>query len=386
MMSTVSALHTARQVQASSTAAPAPRCQQGSDRGDVWVVGLSLRQAPLSLLEGASVPAAQLLGVLREVVEVSGADEAMVLSTCNRTALYAVTQEGLDPSAALCRLLARRAGLSASTVRRHGFVFREAAAVQHLFDVAAGLDSLVLGDEQIVGQVRDAYRTAIGAGTVGPVLHGLTQRVLAAGKAVRSSTTLTATGRSVVAEALGHAAGRLPGGTLAGRRAVVVGAGAMGALAVAHLLRAGVDDLVVVNRTASRADSLALSSGATAVRARPASELLDLAVEADVVVACASVPAALVSVRDMAETLARRPSGRAPLVLCDLGVPPERPGPGRGAAGAQHDGPRDSADCDCARSGRVHGREARRMVGAHVDSYWARRRTGAGSYVKKAAS
>lgn len=121
--------------------------------------------------------------------------------------------------------------------------------------------------------------------------------------------------------ALGRAAEELPGGTVRGRRAVVLGAGAVGALAVAHLVRLSASDVVVVNRTPSRAHQVADDAASTVVRARPAADLVDLMVEADMVVACASSGPAVVSARDVAAAVARRPRSDGPLVVCDLGLP-----------------------------------------------------------------
>jgi glutamyl-tRNA reductase len=186
--------------------------------------------------------------------------------------------------------------------------------------VAAGLDSMVVGEAQILGQLRTAYATADETGTVGRALHELAQQALRVGKRVHTRTGIDAMGASVVSEALADAAVAL-GGTLAGRRAVVVGAGAMGALAAAHLRRAGAAEIVVLNRSPRRAERLAANTEAqgTSARAAALDALADELAAADLLVACTGAVGTVVEKATVAAAVAAR-DGR-PLAICDLGLP-----------------------------------------------------------------
>src|SRR5271170_1898701 len=190
--------------------------------------------------------------------------EAMVLSTCNRVEVYAVVDAFHGGLSVIGQVLSEHAGMSMGDLTKYAYVRYSEAAVEHLFAVASGLDSAVVGEQQVLGQVRRAYAEAESNRTVGRVLHELAQRALSVGKRVHSETGIDAAGASVVSVALGTAEQRLDG--LAGRTAVVVGAGAMGALSAKHLVRAGIDHVYVVNRSLPRAQRLARKireSGAT---------------------------------------------------------------------------------------------------------------------------
>jgi glutamyl-tRNA reductase len=194
------------------------------------------------------------------------------------------------------------------------------AAVEHLFAVASGLDSAVVGEQQVLGQVRRAYAEAESNRTVGRVLHELAQRALSVGKRVHTETGIDAAGASVVSVALGTAAQRLDG--LAGRTAVVVGAGAMGALSAKHLARAGVTRVHIVNRTVPRARRLAhnIRELGVAAEAFPFDHLPPLLTDADVVVCCTGAVRPVVSLADVHRGLAHGNEPRQ-LVICDLGMP-----------------------------------------------------------------
>jgi glutamyl-tRNA reductase len=194
------------------------------------------------------------------------------------------------------------------------------AAVQHLFAVAAGLDSMVIGEAQILGQLRAAYATADDSGAVGRTLHELAQHALRVGKRVHTSTGIDAAGASVVSEALTDAAAAL-GGDLTGRRAVLVGAGAMGGLAAAHLRRAGAAEVVVLNRSAERAERLAALTAAAGTPAR-AGTLDRLPAElpaADLLFACTGAIGTVVDLATVGAAVVER--GGRPLAVCDLGLP-----------------------------------------------------------------
>ena len=286
----------------------------------VLVVGMSHRSAPVGVLERAVVGADDVPKLLDEMMRGTHVSEVLLLSTCNRIEVVAVVDAFHGGLADIGEVLARHAGLPLLELTEHLYVHYAGSAVQHLFAVASGLDSMVVGEAQILGQLRSAYATAQEFGTAGRVLHELAQHSLHVGKLVQSRTGIDAAGASVVSEALSDAADVL-GGALAGRRAVLVGAGAMGALAAAHLRRAGAAEIVVLNRTLDRAERLAATTVEHGVPAR-AGSLEVLAAElgaADLLVACTGAVGSVVGL-DVVEAAAAARAGR-PLVVCDLGLP-----------------------------------------------------------------
>ncbi|MGI5125923.1 glutamyl-tRNA reductase [Pseudonocardia sp. CA-107938] len=282
----------------------------------VLVVGLSHRSAPVGVLERAVVGAEDVPKLLDELMRGSHVSEVVLLSTCNRIEVVAVVDAFHGGLADVGEALARHAGLPLLELTEHLYVHYAGSAVQHLFAVAAGLDSMVVGEAQILGQLRAAYATAQEAGTAGRVLHELAQHALRVGKLVHARTGIDAAGASVVSEALADAAHGL-GGSLTGIRAVLVGAGAMGGLAAAHLRRAGAGEIVVLNRSGERAERLAALTAEQGTPARAgtldvlAAELAD----ADLLVACTGAVGSVVG-RDAVGDRAGRP-----LVVCDLGLP-----------------------------------------------------------------
>jgi glutamyl-tRNA reductase len=286
----------------------------------VLVVGLSHRSAPVQVLERAAVGAEEVPKLLDELLRGPHVSEAVLLSTCNRIEVYAVVDAFHGGLADVSAVLARHTGMPLPELTEHVYVHYAGSAVQHLFAVAAGLDSMVVGEAQILGQLRSAYATADAAGTVGRALHELAQQALRVGKRVHASTGIDTAGASVVSEALADAAAQL-GGDLAGRRAVVVGAGAMGGLAAAHLRRAGVAEIVVLNRSADRAGRLAENTRAQGTPARAAGldVLAGELVAADLMVACTGAVGTVVEFGTVAAAVAER-AGR-PLAICDLGLP-----------------------------------------------------------------
>jgi glutamyl-tRNA reductase len=286
----------------------------------VLVVGLSHRSAPVQVLERAAVGATEVPKLLDELLRGPHVSEAVLLSTCNRIEVYAVVDAFHGGLADVSAVLARHAGMPLTELTEHVYVHYAGSAVQHLFAVAAGLDSMVVGEAQILGQLRTAYATADAAGTVGRALHELAQQALRVGKRVHASTGIDAAGASVVSEALADAATEL-GGDLTGRRAVVVGAGAMGALAVAHLRRNGVAEIAVLNRSTDRAERLAEGSRVqgTAARAAGLDALAAELATADLMVACTGAVGTVVELGSVAAAVVGR-AGR-PLAICDLGLP-----------------------------------------------------------------
>ncbi|SHH18915.1 glutamyl-tRNA reductase [Jatrophihabitans endophyticus] len=221
----------------------------------VIVVGLSHRTAPVSVLERASVSADDLRKTLEELHRAETISEVLLLSTCNRVEVYADIPRFHPGDFEIRSVLARHAGMAIADLSDHCYVHFAEAAAEHMFSVAAGLDSMVVGESQILGQLRVAYALGTELGSVGTVMHDLTQTALRVGKRVHAETGIDRAGASVVSVALDRAEQAL--GHLEGRTALIVGAGSMGALSGATLRRRGVTDIVVANRSLERAERLA---------------------------------------------------------------------------------------------------------------------------------
>ncbi|MEJ2863028.1 glutamyl-tRNA reductase [Actinomycetospora flava] len=291
------------------------------------LVGVSHRTAEVPVLERVAVSGDDTRKVLDDLLTGDHVTEAMLVSTCNRVEIYAVVETFHGGLTEVSSVLARHAHAEVSDLTDHLYVHYAGSAVEHLFSVAAGLDSMVVGEAQILGQLRAAYGEARELGSAGRVLHELAQQALRVGKRAHAETGIDAAGASVVSEALADAEAALGGpGALAGRRALVVGAGSMGALSTAHLRRAGVDDLVLANRSEENAERLAVAlrtEGATA-RAVGLSDTRALRAEiaaADVVVACTGAIGTVVGEEEVRAALAMRDAAAPPLVICDLGLP-----------------------------------------------------------------
>jgi glutamyl-tRNA reductase len=286
----------------------------------VLLFGVSHRSAPVSVLEQLSTDEADQAKLVDQLLQSSLVTEAMVLSTCNRVEVYAVVDAFHGGLSVIGQVLAERSGMSLNDLTKYAYVRYAEAAVEHLFAVASGLDSAVIGEAQVLGQVRRAYASAEANHTVGRTLHELAQRALSVGKRVHSETGIDAAGASVVSVALGMAGGRLDG--LADRTAVVIGAGSMGALSAKHLIRAGVSRVHVVNRSLPRARKLAHSlrdHGVTA-EAVGLESVASVLGDADLVVSCTGAVRPVLSLADAHRGLNGRSEQRQ-LVICDLGMP-----------------------------------------------------------------
>ncbi len=238
----------------------------------VLVVGLSHKSAPVAILEQAVVSGDTLTKLLRDVALADSVAETFVVSTCNRVEVYADVDRFHAGVTAICELLARHGGVQARDLTPHLYVHYEDRAVAHLLAVACGLDSVVVGEGQILGQVRSAVKLAEEHGTVGRVLGELSRLALRAGKRARAETGIDRAGQSLVSVGIELAAARLgtsPGAPqargLAGRDVLVVGAGSMSALAATTASRGGAASIAVANRTRRHAERLAAQVSGHAV-------------------------------------------------------------------------------------------------------------------------
>ncbi|MEV4837492.1 glutamyl-tRNA reductase [Nonomuraea sp. NPDC049486] len=243
----------------------------------VLAIGLSHRTAPVAMLERVSVTGDALTKLLHDVQEDLCVAETFVVSTCNRVEVYTAVDRFHAAVSAVTGLLSRHSGVPVDELTPHLYVHYEEQAVEHLFSVVCGLDSMVVGEGQILGQVRQALKLAQKHGTVGATLNELAQHALRVGKRAQTETGIDKAGASLVSAGLALA------GELAGRRALVVGAGSMSSLAAVTLARAGVTDIVIANRTYERGARLAASVGGRAVEfGAVGRELAD----ADLVITC----------------------------------------------------------------------------------------------------
>jgi glutamyl-tRNA reductase len=280
----------------------------------VLVVGLSHRSASVELLERTALSEDGVTKLLTEAVAAEHVDEALVLATCNRLEVYADVRKFHGGVQEITERVVERTGVPLDELTDHLYVHYEDRAVQHLFAVAGGLDSMVVGEQQILGQLRTSLQTAREEGTAGRSLGSLVDGALRAGKRVHTETGIDRAGRSLVSVGLDLAAETLTG--LAGRRAVLVGAGSMSALAGTTLRRHGVDDVVVLNRTSARAERLAT---ALSGRAQPVDRLAAELAEADLLVSCTGAVGTVVEAHVVRAAMAAR--GDRPLFVLDLALP-----------------------------------------------------------------
>jgi glutamyl-tRNA reductase len=276
-------------------------------------VGVSHQTAPVALLEQFAMDADDRVKALHELVGSDHVSEALVLATCNRIEVFAEVERFHGGVSDVSRVLARQAGATVEELSPYVTVHSEDQAVAHLFTVAAGLDSMVVGETQVLGQLRAAYALAREEGTVGRALHPVAQRALRVGKRVHTETGIDRAGASLVSVALDRAEDRI--GSLAGRPVLVVGAGSMGALAATTLARRGAG-VVVSSRTAASAARLAETVEG---RAADLAELPPELAAADVLVTCTGATGLVISTELVAGAMQGR-EGR-PLVVVDLALP-----------------------------------------------------------------
>jgi glutamyl-tRNA reductase len=292
----------------------------------VLVVGLSHKSAPVAILEQAAVSGDSLAKLLHDVALADSVAEAFVVSTCNRVEVYADVDRFHAGVNAICELLARHCGVEATDLTAYLYVHYEERAVSHLLAVACGLDSVVVGEGQIIGQVRSALKLAEEHGTIGRVLGELGRLALRAGKRARAETGIDRAGQSLVSLAVELAAARfgsgqpLAGRALAGRSVLIVGAGSMSTLAATTAAKSGAASIAVANRTRRHAERLAARVGGHAVAL---ADLGSALVTADVVISCTGAAGYVITRDLMSAVLADRARRAAhdPLVVVDLAMP-----------------------------------------------------------------
>jgi glutamyl-tRNA reductase len=285
----------------------------GTSAIDVLVIGVSHRTAPVAVRERLAVVPEALGAVLAELAALPSVREAALLSTCNRVEIYAAVEDADRAAAGLGEVLASRAGVTSLELGAHLYERRDVEAVQHLFRVASSLDSLVLGEPQILGQTKQAHEAALRGGSAGAVLNACFQRAFRVARRVRRETEIARNPVSVSSVAIELA--RRVFGDFAGRQLLVVGAGKMSELA-ARTLRTHGAIVMVTNRTRARADELARRFGA---KVSDWSDLPGALTAADIVIASTGAQRPVLTHAMLAQVQRAR-RGR-PLFLLDIAVP-----------------------------------------------------------------
>jgi glutamyl-tRNA reductase len=279
------------------------------------VVGLSHKSAPVAVLERTAITGDGLDKLRHDVFHASHVAGTFIVSTCNRMEIYAEVDKFHGGVSSISELLARHSGISLAELTPHLYVHYEDRAVQHLLAMACGLDSMVLGESQILGQARQALTLAREHGTLGRELGDLGSLALRTGKRAHTETGIDRAGANVVSVGLGLAAGRLP----ALSRVLIVGAGSMSALAAATAARLGAADIVIANRSIDNAERLAAKVGGTVAGL---AALDGQMAGADLVISCTGATGFVITEPMLARVSAQRAaSGRGPLVLLDLALP-----------------------------------------------------------------
>jgi len=279
----------------------------------VLVVGVSHKTAPVPVLERLAVGSDGLEKLVRDVSSSEHVTEATALATCNRIEVYADVDRFHGSVETVSRMLCELADGAPEDVVPHLYVHYDDGAVSHLFHVASGLDSMVVGEGQILGQTREALRVGQELGTIGPALNTLFQQALRVGKRVHAETDIDRAAPSLVSVALERAAGHV--GPVEGKRVLVVGAGSMAGLAVSTVTRLGAGEVVVSSRTPARAERLAGQYGGRSVALM---DVTDEIAGADVVVSCTGASGVVLPLSMVA---AARTHPRGPLAMIDLALP-----------------------------------------------------------------
>jgi glutamyl-tRNA reductase len=280
----------------------------------IFLLGVSHKTAPVELRERLDFASRDLGAAVEALAARPGASESVVLSTCNRSEVYVAADDVEHARGELVSFLSDFHALPAQAFLPHLFAHEDAAAVRHLFRVASGLDSLVVGEPQILGQVKEAYATATGRHSAGPLLNKLFHTSFAVGKRVRSETALGEGAVSVSFAAVQLA--RKIFGKLAGRRVLVVGAGEMGKLTAQHLRGQGVGEIVITSRNLARAAELAAVVDGIAA---PWAELMHVLGPADIVITATGSQTPILGRDQIASVMGRQ--RRDPLFIIDIAIP-----------------------------------------------------------------
>jgi glutamyl-tRNA reductase len=291
---------------------------KGHRTSELLALGMSHKTAPVALRERLAFTEAQAVEFAEQAVEGEEVQEAVVISTCNRTEIYLVVGDAVKAETDVLGMLARRAGIRPTELAQEIYSPRNCEAARHLYRVTSGLESMIVGEAEIQGQVKRAYEAAMAAGVTGPLSNRLFAAALTTGKRVRSETGIGSSRVSVPSVAVDLAQDVLGG--LEDRHVVILGAGETSELTAQALAHQGVGTIFVANRHADRALSLAQRFGGSVVGLDKLPEQL---LEADIVVSSTSSPHPIVGSEELAVVMEQRMGrgGWAPLLLIDIAVP-----------------------------------------------------------------
>ncbi len=280
----------------------------------IVVVGLNHKTAPVEIREKVALGADDMAPVLAELKASPGVVEAALLSTCNRCEAYVAAPEYHPAVDSVLGLFARRGGILPDELRPHLYVHRNLDAVRHLFRVACGLDSMVLGETQVLGQVKEAYLSAADSQAAGKLVHGLFSQALAVGKRAHTETEISRNAVSVSYAAVELAKKVFE--SLEGKRVLIIGAGKMSELTARHLLASGVGQTIVANRTLEKARQMAAQYRGLGVAMEEVGRWL---AQVDVVISSTGAPGLVLDREMVAEAMAKR--RHRPIFLFDIAVP-----------------------------------------------------------------
>ena len=279
------------------------------------VVGLNHRTAPVSVLERVAISDEQLTKALQQLSNYEHIVEGAILSTCNRTEIYAVATKFHGGVQDMRNFIGEFCHVAPEDIADHLYTFHEDGAIRHLFRVASGIDSMVLGESEILGQVRRSYQVADEEGTATRILGAAMRHALRVGKRARTETAIGRNPTSISSAAVDLAKKAFADKTLEGRSIAVIGAGKMGALAATALARSGASHISVVNRTEERAQTLASELG---IEAHSWDELGRVIARSDIVISSTTAAGAVIDRPVIEKAAATRTS---PLLLVDIAVP-----------------------------------------------------------------
>ncbi len=280
----------------------------------ILVIGVNHRSGPLSVLERVALPADEVPKAVERLAQRDNVREVVLISTCNRTEVYAVTERFHGAYADICDFFCELGNIAPDDLYPHLYSHHDDDAVTHLFEVAAGLDSVVLGEGEILGQVRGAWETAQREGAARTTMNLLFRHALVTGKRARTETDIARGTASISHAAVEMASERLGG--LTGRRVAVIGAGVMGEGIAVALLKSGAGSVVVVNRTPERGHALAERVDGVALGL---DRLVDVLADTDVAITCTGASQPVVTADVMAEAMQGRT--QRPILLVDIAVP-----------------------------------------------------------------
>jgi glutamyl-tRNA reductase len=281
---------------------------------ELLAIGVSHKTAPVEVRERLALPEPRAAEFVRDLLGSSSVHEAVSISTCNRTELYLVVGDPVEAESAVLAMLAGQAGIRLTELASAIYSHRNCDAARHLYRVTAGLDSMIVGESEIQGQVKRAYDIALGKDTVGPLTNRLFKAALATGKRVRSETAIGERQMSLPAVAVALARERL--GALTNREVLIVGTGETGELTARALADSGGRTVFVANRRRDRALALARRYGGRSVTVDGLPEAL---IQADIVVAATASPHLLLEAGEIADVMTARAA--RPMLLIDLAVP-----------------------------------------------------------------